>query len=92
MRVLSKPEIDHSIVLAELQMVMENFGLVADDDQVKLSQEDVAHKKSKQNKKKLLKELINMEESDIYEHFLDVIKASDFNLEAIRDVIQNYSY
>lgn len=30
MRVLSKPEIDHCIVVTELQLVMENFGIVND--------------------------------------------------------------
>lgn len=28
MRVLSKPEINHSIVLSELNLVLENFGIV----------------------------------------------------------------
>jgi hypothetical protein len=27
MRVLSKPEIDHCIVVSELQLVLENFGI-----------------------------------------------------------------
>ena len=28
MRVLSKPEIDHCIVVSELQLVLENFGIL----------------------------------------------------------------
>ena len=42
MRVLSKPEIDHAVVLGELQMVMENFGL---QESHNVSQEEVARKK-----------------------------------------------
>jgi hypothetical protein len=33
MRVLSKPEIDHAILLNELNLVLENFGITKVEDQ-----------------------------------------------------------
>ena len=29
-----------------------------------------------------------MEDSEIYEHFLEVVKASNYDLESVKDVIQ----
>lgn len=66
MRVLSKPELDHAIVLPELLMVMNNFGLEEENDDEKPTQEDITRKKQKKNKKKLMKQMINMEKSEVY--------------------------
>jgi hypothetical protein len=47
MRVLTKPEINHSIVLNELIMVMENFGLPDEAPEAQPSKEEVVQKKQK---------------------------------------------
>jgi hypothetical protein len=54
MRVLSKPEIDHAILLNELNLVLENFGIQKQEDLVDPEQlrEDAEKKKQKQTKKK----------------------------------------
>jgi hypothetical protein len=59
MRVLSKPEIEHCIVVNELALVLENFGIKSDEmrDPENL-QEEVEQKKQKITKKKQIKTAI----------------------------------
>ncbi len=54
MRVLSKPEIDHAILLQELNLVLENFGIqdVKGEEDHESFKEEVEKKKLKQTKKK----------------------------------------
>lgn len=63
MRVLSKPEIDHAILLQELNLVLENFGIqqTQDDNDFK---EEVEKKKQKQTKKKQIKAFIQSKDSN----------------------------
>ena len=62
MRVLSKPELDHGILLQELALVLENFGIPSqapdkepDND---TAGEEMEKKKQKQTKKKFIKNFI----------------------------------
>lgn len=55
MRVLSKPEIDHAILLNELNLVLENFGIsrqVEAEIDTEAIKEEAEKKKQKQTKKK----------------------------------------
>jgi hypothetical protein len=82
MRVLSKPEINHAIVFSELDLVLENFGIVdqenkEDPDALK---DSVEKKKQKLTKKKQMQVLINSEEgTDLYEAL--VLVAAKFKYE-----------
>jgi hypothetical protein len=70
MRVLSKPEIDHSIVLNELNLVLENFGIIIHEEDKEVIQEEAEKKKQKLNKKKLIKNFIHSAEGDDLYHTL----------------------
>jgi uncharacterized metal-binding protein len=66
MRVLSKPEINHAILLNELNLVLENFGIQRQeggDQEEESIKEEVEKKKQKQTKKKQIKMLIQSNES-----------------------------
>jgi hypothetical protein len=54
MRVLSKPEIEHGILLNELNMVLENFGIEVGQEDVEVVKEKAENKKQKLNKKKMI--------------------------------------
>jgi hypothetical protein len=58
MRVLSKPELDHAILLQELGLVLENFGIPMQEVEAEDIREEAEKKKSKQNKKKQIRSFI----------------------------------
>jgi hypothetical protein len=58
MRVLSKPELDHAILLQELSLVLENFGIIMQEVETEEVREDAEKKKQKQNKKKQIRSFV----------------------------------
>jgi len=84
MRVLSKPEIDHAIMLSELNLVLENFGIqrVEEEDDPETLKEEVEKRKQKMTKKKQIKAFIHSNGSQegqaVYEVMLAVLERFDF--------------
>lgn len=98
MRVLSKPEIDHAILLNELNLVLENFGITKAEDQVDADQlrEEAEKKKQKQTKRKQIKLFIqqsaSQESQEMFEVLRAVIERFDFNLNTIMEALMEHKY
>ena len=60
MRVLSKPEIDHAILLNELNLVLENFGIQRmEEGENEALQEEAEKKRQKQTKRRQIKTFVH---------------------------------
>ena len=94
MRVLSKPEIDHAILLNELNLVLENFGITKlENDEV----EEVEQKKQKQTKKKQIKLFIQQkdgspEATGIYEILREVLSQFQFQVAGCMQSLKEHKY
>lgn len=91
MRVLTKPEIQHSVVLNELQMVMENFGLTVDKQVEQPSKEELRNKKQKLSKQKMIKELINTN-NEVYETIMLLMQKIGLSIDTFRAMISKKVY
>ena len=86
MRVLSKPELDHAILLAELTLVLENFGL-----QQEKEENTGERKKQKINKKKQMREAVNGGGDDrLYTGLREVVARVDVG--RLMELVRGKSY
>lgn len=98
MRVLSKPEIDHAIMLSELNLVLENFGIqrVEEEDDAEALKEEVENRKQKMTKKKQIKAFIHSNASQegqaVYEVMLAVLERFDFQPEQLMGALAQHKY
>lgn len=101
MRVLSKPEIDHAILLNELNLVLENFGIAkqegaADSLDPEQLREEAEKKKQKQTKKKQIKAFVQSSESqeaqDTYYMLLAILQTFQFEIEHFMELLATHKY
>lgn len=92
MRVLSKAELNHSILLKDLQTVMENFGVLQDSPEEKPTQEEVETKKKKKNKQKQLKEYVVKEDGTVFFTIIEVLIKCNFDITKIQEIIKLKQY
>ena len=98
MRVLSKPEIDHAILLSELILVLENFGIqrVPEEEDPDALKEDAEKRKQKNTKKKQIKAFIHQNPSQegqaVYEVMLAVLERFNFQPELLMQALTAHKY
>lgn len=88
MRVLSKAELQHSVLLQDLETVMENFGVMQDAPDEKPTQEDLDQSKKKKNKQEQMVKFFKKEDGTVYLKLIEVLMGYDFDLDRFHESIK----